>query len=67
MPFDLGDQILALAQHCGIATVKCDGTCCALMDGKFYRLLEAVENAKGKGLLNDAEAHNTLKQLYKND
>ena len=33
----------------------------------FDRLLEAVENAKGKGLLNDAEAHNTLKELYKND
>ena len=33
----------------------------------FDRLLEAVENAKGKGLLNEAEAHNTLKELYKND
>jgi len=33
----------------------------------FDRLLEAVESAKGKGLLNEAEAHNTLKKLYKND
>ena len=33
----------------------------------FDRLLEAVENAKGKGLLNEVEAHNTLKELYKND
>ena len=33
----------------------------------FDRLLEAVENAKSKGLLNEAEAHNTLKGLYTND
>ena len=33
----------------------------------FDRLLEAVENAKGKGLLNEAQAHNTLKELYRND
>ena len=33
----------------------------------FNRLLEAVENAKEKGLLNETEAHNTLKELYKND
>ena len=33
----------------------------------FERLLEAVENAKGKGLLSEAEAHSTLKELYKND
>ena len=29
----------------GIATVKYDGTCCALMDGKFYRRYDAK---KGK-------------------
>ena len=33
----------------------------------FDRLLEAVENARGKGLLSEAEAHSTLKELYKND
>ena len=33
----------------------------------FDRLLEAVEAAKGKGLLNEVEAHNTLKELYRND
>ena len=33
----------------------------------FNRLLEAVENAKAKGLLNEVEAHNTLKELYRND
>ena len=33
----------------------------------FDRLLEAVEAAKGKGLLNEVEAHNTLKELYSND
>lgn len=33
----------------------------------FDRLLEAVDAAKGQGLINEAEAHNTLKELYKND
>ena len=33
----------------------------------FDRLLEAVESAKSQGLLNAEEAHNTRKELYKND
>ena len=33
----------------------------------FNRLLDAVEEAKRQGLINEAEAHNTLKELYKND
>ena len=33
----------------------------------FDRLLEAVEAAKDQGLLNEAEARRTLKELYKND
>jgi len=33
----------------------------------FNRLLDAVDAAKSQGLLSEQEAHNTLKELYKND
>ena len=33
----------------------------------FDRLLEAVDAAKRQGLIGEAEAHDTLKELYKND
>ena len=33
----------------------------------FDRLLDAVGAAKGQGLISESEAHNTLKELYKND
>ena len=31
----------------GIATVKIDGTCCAIMNGKFYKRYDAKKNKKG--------------------
>lgn len=33
----------------------------------FDRLLDAVDSAKGQGLISEKEAHDTLKELYKND
>lgn len=51
--------------------IRAQPVCKAILSSQhilmFDRLLEAVEHAKAEGLLNDAEAHNTLKELYKND
>ena len=60
-PLDVGFIEGIRAQSVGKAILSCQHI---LM---FDRLLDAVDAAKANGLISEAEAHSTLKELYKND